>query len=296
MSEGNTENIENGETEGGNESGGLGHGHGGETLEAVTAGTLDDGGGGKANERNIREIAKGSLVRFYEIDLRRAGHDAVLYFHPGLNEFGGPMTWNGREYLPFPITIEGMEYDGQGRLPRPTLTVSNIHAGAGLNLGALVRAHGDLNGCTLTHRMTLARFLDAANFIDGNPSADPSLEFPKDIYIFERKAEETSEYIKFELASALDLEGQLLPKRTYNANYCPHRYRGALCSYTGAAYFNDRDEETTKEKDKCGKRLRSCELRFCKRDGETDEAALARGIDGQMPFGGFPSVGMIARS
>jgi lambda family phage minor tail protein L len=288
---------------------------------------MSDGNEG-ANPKNIREIAKGSLVRFYEIDLRRAGHDAVLYFHPGLNEFGRPMVWGDpdptkerREYLPFPIAIEGMEYDGQGRLPRPTLTVSNLKGPLGPidiedgcrdpgrktscpqlgplmygNLGALVRALGDLNGCTLTHRMTLARFLDAVNFINGNEGADIMLEFPRDTYIFERKAEETSEYIKFELASALDLEGQLLPKRTYNANYCPHRYRGALCSYTGAAYFDDRDEETTKEKDKCGKRLKSCELRFCKRDGETDEAALARGIDGHLPFGGFPSVGMIARS
>jgi lambda family phage minor tail protein L len=283
--------------------------------------------GGGANEKNIREIARGSLVRFYEIDLSRALLDGVkarmagigardmeelrdlngfvLYLHPGLNEFGRPVVWNGRdpkkrqEYQPFPITIEGMEYDGQGRFPRPTLTVANLYTGAGLNLGALVRALGDLNGCTLTHRRTLGRFLDAENFVSGNPDADPMLEFPKDTYIFERKVEETSEHIKFELASALDLEGQMLPKRTYNANYCPHKYRGPLCNYSGADYFNEKDErEPTKEKDKCGKRLKSCELRFKRVIGVKDHDGSERlyDISEPLPFGGFPSIGLIARS
>jgi lambda family phage minor tail protein L len=296
------------------------------TEAAGTAGTAEG-----ANAKNIREIHRGSLVRFYEIDLSKAGHSVVLRFHPGLNEFGGPVVWGGpkrrREYLPFPIAIEGMEYDGQGRQPRPTLTVSNLEGPLGPvdaadvwrwspvkprpqmdpqlrgmmygSLGALVRALGDLNGCTLTHRMTLARFLDAENFVDGNESADPALEFPKDVYIFERKAEETPEYIKFELASALDLEGQLLPKRSYNANYCPHRYRGPLCGYTGAGCFDEGDAglegADARERDRCGKRLRSCELRFCQRDGETEAAALARGADGRLPFGGFPGVGLLAR-
>ncbi len=218
-----------------------------------------------------------SLVRFYEIDLSRVG-GGILYFHPGLNEFGQPMVWGGRTYQPFPITIEGIEYDGQGRLPRPTLTVSNLTG----QLGGLVRAYKDLNGCLLTHRMTLGRFLDATNYRDGNPDANPSLEFPKEIYIFERKAEETREYIKFELASALDLEGQRLPKRNYNANYCPHEYRGPLCGYLGTSYFDEGDHPVTDPlKDRCGRRLGSCECRF--------------GKNNELPYGGFPGVGLITR-
>lgn len=218
-----------------------------------------------------------ALVRFFEIDLEKVG-GPVLYFHPGLNEHGKPMVWRGREYSPFPIQIEGLEYDGQGRLPRPTLTVSNIDG----QLGALVRAYKDLNGCKITHRTTLACFLDSVNFIEDNLEANPKWEFPADIFYFERKAEETSEYVKFELASALDLEGQRLPKRTYNANFCPHRYRGEYCNYTGDKYFDTADNEVPDEaRDKCGKRLNSCECRFGK--GE------------QLPFGGFPGVGLLAR-
>jgi lambda family phage minor tail protein L len=287
-------------------------------------------------DKDIREIARGSLVRFYDINLRSAGVNDILHFHPGLNEFGGPVKWRGVEYLPFPIAIEGMEYDGQGRLPRPTLTVTNLRGplqldggahgrpdlaeaawgGSGAsgaaastpdgkgertygNLGALVRALGDLNGCTVAHRMTLARFIDAENFRDGNDEADPTLEFPKDIYIFERKAEETPEYIKFELATALDLEGQMLPKRTYNANYCPHRYRGPLCNYTGARLFDEGDAEVSDPgKDRCGKRLRSCELRrqYAIEVRHKDGSVQSSVVHDPLPFGGFPGVGLVARS
>jgi lambda family phage minor tail protein L len=201
-------------------------------------------------------------MKFYEIDLSNVG-GGVIYFHPGLNEFGKPVVWGGREYHPFPIAIEGLEYDGQGRLPRPTLTVSNVNG----ELGRLVRQHKDLNGCLLVHRMTLSDFLDAENFTNGNPDANPNLEFPKEIYIFERKAEETPEYVRFDLASALDLEGQMLPKRVYNANYCPHAYGGPLCGATAPG--------------PCARNIAACEAIF--------------GAGAKLPFGGFPGVGLVGR-
>jgi len=217
-----------------------------------------------------------ALVRFFEIDLTRVGADEIFYFHPGLNEYGQPMVWGGREYLPLPIVIEGIEYDGQGRLPRPTLTVSNLMG----QLGNVIRANKDLNGCLLTTRMTLTCFLDACNFKEGNPTANPNLEVPKEIYILQRRAEETHEYIKFELCSALDLEGQMLPKRNYYATFCPHEYRGALCGYLGSRYFDMNDVEVFDPlKDRCGKRIKSCEARF--------------GKDNELAFGGFPGVALI---
>jgi lambda family phage minor tail protein L len=232
-----------------------------------------------------------NLIHFYEIDLTRVSA-GILYFHPGLNESGKNMVWDGREYLPFPIAIEGIEYDGQGRLPRPTLTVSNISGelvpGMTCSLGHLIRGANDMNGCKLIHRMTLSQFLDDLNFINGNPArgssadnAESFAEFPKEIYIFERKIEETSEYIKFELASALDLEGQRLPKRNYNANYCAHEYRGELCGYMEDKYFNASDVPAdNKNDDKCGRRMSSCECRF--------------GKGNELPFGGFPGVGLLS--
>ena len=221
-----------------------------------------------------------TLLRFYIIDMTAAG-GSILYFHPGLNEFGNSVVWGGQTYTPFPIQIEGIEYDGQGRNSRPTLTVANIDG----QLGTLVRAYKDLNGCKLTHRMTFGRFLDAENFLNGNDDANPAIEFPKEIYIFERKAEETREYIKFELASALDLQGQMLPKRNYNASYCNHEYGGELCGWnaaTAGVYYDATDTVTTiVNNDKCGRRISSCECRW--------------GATSELPYGGFPGVALITR-
>jgi len=236
-----------------------------------------------------------AILRFYEIDLRNVDEKAeilyfhpglnehgrpvvaeILYFHPGLNEHGRPVVWTRletradgtkypktQEYQPFPIEIDGLEIDGQGRLPRPTLTVSNIEG----QLGRLVRQLKDLNGCIMTMRSTLSDYIDGSNFINPSGLADPSLEFPKEIFIFERKAEETPEYIKFELSSALDLEGQLLPKRAYNANYCSHEFGGPLCGATDPG--------------PCARNIRACEARF--------------GAGNPLPFGGFPGVGLVSR-
>ncbi len=225
-----------------------------------------------------------SLLRFYEIDLTSVSGD-IYYFHPGLNELGTSVVWTRREgsayvkrtYAPFPITIEGITYDGRGRSNRPTLTVSNLDG----QLGPLLRAYKDLNGCLLTHRMTFGRFIDAENFADGNTEANPAIEFPREVFIFERKAEENRDFIKFELCSALDLQGQVLPKRNYNASYCSHEYRGELCGWTGTTYFDEVDVATDLAGDKCGRRICSCEARF--------------GTGNPLPYGGFPGVALITR-
>jgi lambda family phage minor tail protein L len=160
------------------------------------------------------------------------------------------------------MEIDGLEIDGQGRLPRPTLTVSNIEG----RLGALVRQYKDLNGCIMTMRTTLSDYIDACNFKGAHPCAAPGVEMPKEIYIFERKAEETIEYVKFELSSALDLEGQMLPKRCFYTNYCTHEFGGPLCNASGGG---------------CDHTLIACEARH--------------GKGNALPFGGFPGAAAVGR-
>jgi len=216
-----------------------------------------------------------AIMRFFEIDLANVG-GPTLYFHPGLNEHGGPVIWTRPneddtmttvQYDPFPMEIDGLEIDGQGRLPRPTLTVSNIEG----RLGALVRLYKDLNGCVMTMRTTLSDYIDACNFKDGeNPLASPGLEMPKEIFIFERKAEETLEYVKFDLSSALDLEGQMLPKRCFYTNYCPHEFGGPLCGAGGGGGASA---------GACDHTLTGCEAHH--------------GKGAPLPFGGFPGASAV---
>lgn len=112
-----------------------------------------------------------------------------------------------------------------------------------------------------------------------NPLEDTSQEFPYEVYYIDRKVSNTPTYIEFELASILDLEGVMIPRRQCVQNTCQWVYKSAECGYSGTAYFDSSDRVTTGAQDVCGKRLRSCEVRF--------------GEGAYLPYGGFPGVGRV---
>lgn len=59
---------------------------------------------------------------------------------------------------------------------------------------------------------TLGKYLDANNFADGNPTADPTQEKLKVFYI-DAKSGETNEVVEFTLSSPMDLQGLMIPTR-----------------------------------------------------------------------------------
>jgi phage-related protein len=97
----------------------------------------------------------------------------------------------------------------------------------------------DLVGGKVTRRRTFGKYLD------GEPQADTTQEFPIDIYYLERKASENALSITWQLASILDLEGLQLPKRIITQNYCQWRYRSSECGYTGAPTLGADDKTIT---------------------------------------------------
>lgn len=224
--------------------------------------------------QDIQTLSPGALVELFEIDATTIGGD-VVRFHNGVNALGNDVVWQGNTYLRFPIEASGFQYTGKGQLPRPKLTLANV---TGL-LGALVRVYQDLIGAKLTRRRTLLKYLDAANFADGNPSADPTAAFPDEVYFIDRKATENKLLVEFELSAAFDVAGVTLPRRYVVQNVCPWKYRSAECSYSGTNYFDQNDHPVaTLELDICGKRLSSCKCRF--------------GQYSALPFGGFPGAGL----
>lgn len=113
-----------------------------------------------------------------------------------------------------------------------------------------------------------------------NPTADPTAEFARDVYFVDRKSAENRDQVEFELAAALDIAGVQLPRRQVIQNYCPWKYRGAECGYTGTAYFDTNDASVPSAgQDVCGKRLTSCRVRF--------------GQYAELPYGGFPAAGLL---
>lgn len=226
---------------------------------------------------DIQKLDPGAIVDLFELDSSMIAGGDVLYFHAGVNELGNDVVWQGVTYTRFPIEASGFERSSGGSIPQPRIRVANV---TGL-VGALARELQDLVGAKLTRRRTFVRYLDAVNFTGGiNPSADPNCGFPDEVWTVERKASENGIFLEFELSAAFDVAGVLLPRRQCIQNICTWRYRSAECGYAGGAVATKNDVATSDlAQDDCGKRLASCKLRF--------------GTYSELPFGGFPGVGLL---
>lgn len=215
---------------------------------------------------DLQAIAPSAVIELFQLELNVAQHgvNETYYFHAGVNASNSAdIVWNGQAYLAFPVEATEFEYTGTGSLPRPKLLISNI---LGTVTALILSLPNGLEGAKVTRIRTLARYIDGVNFPGAtNPfgTPDPTAEFPREIYYVDRKAGETRDAIEFELAAAFDLVGVRAPKRQCISNMCQWIYRGSECGYTGNAYFDFNDNPVgSAGQDVCGKRLRSCELRF----------------------------------
>ena len=198
---------------------------------------------------DIQTLEPGSLVELFEVDSTGIGGEFHRFHGYGV----GDITWQGQVYSPWPILAEGFEMSGDSKQPTPTLTLANLEG----FLSSLVIYFDDMVGTKVIRHRTLAKYLD------GQPTADPDEELPPDIWYVERKIAEDNEMVQFELASALDFQGQQLPKRQIIANTCSWLtiggYRGPYCGYNGPPVATEFDIITTDaEQDKCGGLVRSC--------------------------------------
>lgn len=224
---------------------------------------------------DVQTLTPGAIVELFELDLTPFGGD-LLRFHAGTNQLRANVVWQANTYIAFPVQATGFEFNGQGQQTRPKLAAANV-AGA---ITALVLQYEDIVGAKVTRKRTLAKYLDAVNFPGGtNPSADPTAEFPQDIYYVDRKSAENNVVVEFELAPAMDVTGVQLPRRQVVQNVCPWAYKGSECGWAGTTYYDANDASTTAGNDVCGKRLSSCKVRF--------------GQYAELPFGGFPAAGLV---
>jgi lambda family phage minor tail protein L len=143
----------------------------------------------------------------------------VYLFHAGNNMKDSlDIVWQSNTYTRIPVKAEGFKYTGKGKLPRPTLTFSNLLGTitAILQLTNQTTAFSDLAGAKVTRRRTLSRFLDATNFPSSvNPygTPDPSSELPREVYFIERKTIENRNVVQFEMVGSFDLFGIGAPKK-----------------------------------------------------------------------------------
>lgn len=223
----------------------------------------------------LQSLTPSNMVVLYDLDTRPIGGTEVLRFHAGVNALGNDVVWAGNTYSRFPVEVSGFERTTSGALPRPRMIVANID---GLT-GALARELGGLEGAKLTRTRTFLKYLDEVNFANGNLHADPSQYIERDSWYVSRKSNENRMFLEYELSASFDLSSIKLPRRQFIQNTCTWRYRSAECGYAGGPVATEMDVATSDPtKDRCGKRLKSCELRF--------------GKGNVLPYGGFPGVGL----
>lgn len=225
----------------------------------------------------IQKLEPGSLVRLYELDLTNYDGE-ILRFHGHLEE--GAIIWQGHEYHPIAIEAKGIELS-QNKTVAPSLRIANVLDGIQGAISALCLHFNDFAGAKLTIRETFAEYLDAANFDDGNPNA--SDEEMRSIWYVEQKTSENAEALSFELSSPANFQGQMLPSRQITS-HCAWalrgEYRGEACGYTGPYVDIEGNPTDNPAQDKCSGLLTTgCKARF--------------GADAELPFGGFPSAGLV---
>lgn len=243
---------------------------------------------------DFQKLSVTGLVTLYELDATKLGagifrwhghvsSDSWRIIDDTVIDDGATVKrdiiWQGQTYSPMPIQTDGLEVRGDGKASTPSLALANNINGVQGAISALCLQYDDFAGARLTVINTMAKYLDAANFTNGNPQA--ANEYRKQVWYCEQKTSENRSAVTFELSNPVDFEGARIPSREIT-NYCHWavhgRYRGEECGYTGAARFTDRGVPTTDpSKDRCGGRLVSdCGAR-----------------NNQDRFGGFPSSALI---
>lgn len=230
---------------------------------------------------DFQKLSVCGVITLFELDATKLGA-GILRFH-GYNhdKNDGQIIFCGQAFSPQALSVTGLEMRSDGRSSTPTLTLANNIGGVQGAVSAYCLQFSDFAGASLKVITTLAKYLDAINFDEGNKTA--SDECKEQIWFVEQKISENAHQVSFELSNPIDFEGLKIPVRQIT-NYCHWaicgRYRGEECGYTGAAMFDSNDKPTDNPiLDKCAGRMKSCVCRF--------------GRHQPLPFGGFPASGLI---
>ena len=218
-----------------------------------------------------------AYVELFDITLPKSGEKVYLFnglsdgtnniYFPQKTISGGVYTL--KEYFALPISIDGVELNGAGASPRPSLRVANIptltrsisNNEDGVSdeetLFSILVDEGLLkNEDLLNTRIDYRRTLLSNTYNSGNshPSSPP-VEFPSQTYIIDRVASEDSIMVEFELASPIDVEGVKVPGRVVIGRYCVWRYQGGKLNNEGGCnwplngngiFFDENDQLITR--------------------------------------------------
>lgn len=179
----------------------------------------------------LPRLEPSALLTFYVIDASTLG-GGIFRFYTGTAAMQSVIVWQGNEYTPMPLECRGFQYNGQGSPPRPSMIIGNV----GGAISALCINYNDLIGARLIRKRTYFKFLD------GEAGADPTQQFPDDIFSIEQKAQETRSVVEFDLATSMEVDDASVPKRQFYATICGWLYRRDGCFFSGDTVIADSND------------------------------------------------------
>ena len=210
---------------------------------------------------NLQSLTPNTLIELFEVsefNLNNLTETFRFCNYSGVSYRLSP-TATPFEYAAIECESEGFEVIGQGPIPQPKITLSNLGR---VVTDLMFRMKYDstcrLEGSKVTRRLTQQQFLEVGEF----PLA-PARELPVSEWLIEQLEEESNRAVRFLLSSPFDVENATLPNRPALRS-CPFRYRDPnTCMYTGTAMFDRRNLPTgDPQMDVCNKTVDACELRF----------------------------------
>lgn len=193
--------------------------------------------------RSLLDLQPTAILDLFLVYPDRYNTPDIFYpIHNG-SSFKKGVVWQGVNYLPISMEIDGFEVSADGRVNRPRLKISNKD----YYVTNLLRNNEDFKNAKIVRKRTFVKFLDDKNFDGGNPfgEANPGAELSSQEYIVSQKAQENKIYVELELTSPLDLENFEINSRRIMGKYCYWQYRGMGCQYRGVPLQTENGENFT---------------------------------------------------
>jgi lambda family phage minor tail protein L len=224
------------------------------------------------------------LIQFFELDLSfinlvtSGNAQQRYYFYNAGEKFNQPITTSFMRYdqtvypditfYPIAMMLEGMSRDSDGKASRPKVKITKLDPTISAIISGLDRSYKDFVGAGITVNSKFAT--------DDLETSDKIYNY--DFYYISQKITENRFFIEFDLMTPFDIEHIKYPKRVVSKGTCIWEYKDPdTCGWVpiSGKYYDYSDYIALPETDRCGKRLKSCSLRF-----------------GTSPlrFGGFPTL------
>jgi len=182
----------------------------------------------------LQKLEGVSIIELFQLELKIDLHysstessPTIFYrFHNGTNGINTDLKWQGNTYTAIACQAEGFETGDNTVMARPTMTFANTISNFStiLELVNQVTPFNDLQKATVTRLRTMARFLDASNFLNNNnPYGTPNenMELERQEYQINKKVIENNEVCTFELVNSIDFEDLFLPRKQITKDRFP---------------------------------------------------------------------------